>query len=176
MFVPRLSAPLTKAIRTSEGILVWLVNLGLAAGALVDPTTLPPKEAAIVVSALTGLHVASRTLLKVTAVQQGVGIAPPVDEAALVEQLAGELAGKFGVRLPAHFVDEASLAKIVSEGVKAAGDPQAALHSVETQVVSDAEEFAAQPPAPSAPAAPLTTPADVASQTVAPAVPAPAGS
>ncbi len=186
MSTPILSAPLTKAIRTSEGILVWLTNVGVAAAALINPATLPPKEAAIIASAVTGLHVASRTLLKVQALQAGVGVRPPVDEAALVSQLADELAGKVGIHLPAHVVDEATLAKVVSEAVKVAGDPHAALHSVEQELVSDAEEFAAQP-APTVPATPFgsvaaveAAPADAAAQTVvAPqqAVPvAPAGS
>ncbi len=127
--IPKLSAPLTKAIRTSEGILVWVVNLSLAAAALLEPSKLPPKEAAIVAGALTGLHLASRTLLKATALQQGIGIpAPPASQ----------------LKLPATTLNDANLAKIISDVVAAAGHPDA----VFDQAVSDAEEFAHQPPAP----------------------------
>lgn len=182
MFAPKLSAPLTKAIRTSEGILVWLTNIGLAAGALVDPTTLPPKEAAIVASAITGLHVASRTLLKVTALQQGAGIAAPVDDTDLMEHLASELADKLKLTVPAAVtVDGATVAKIVSAAIDAAGSPRAALHGVEDQVVSDAEEFANQPPATAAdsprpesavkPDTPAAVPAQVVAQAVTAAQP-----
>ncbi|HEV3094981.1 MAG TPA: hypothetical protein VGY30_10760 [Solirubrobacteraceae bacterium] len=184
MFVPKLSAPLTKAIRTSEGILVWLTNLGLAAGAVVDPSTLPPKEAAIVGSVLTGLHVASRTLLKVQALQMGVGIPAPASasETDLMEHLAGHLAERLNV--PATVLDDASIEKLTRAIVDVIGHPQAAVQHVEQQVVSDAEEFASQPPAvpvvrpesavtpdtpvPPAlvPVAPVTTPADAAAQTV----------
>jgi hypothetical protein len=180
MFVPKLSVPLTKAIRTSEGILVWLTNLGLAAGALIEPSTLPPKEAAIVASAVTGLHVVSRTLLKVTALQQGAGLPAPATD--LVEELAFNVARK--LKLPAAVVDDATVAKIVSVAVKAVGDPRTALHSVEEIAVSDAEEFASQPPAsvetivrpesstkPDVPTPEPTQPADVVQQ-VAEAVPA----
>lgn len=188
MFVPKLSAPLAKAIRTSEGILVWLTNLGLAVGALIDPSTLPPKEAAIVASAVTGLHVASRTLLKVTALQQGAGVTAPLGDTDLVGPPAAKLASKLELPLPVTAVDDATIEKIVSLVVKAADNPQAAVHSVEEQLVSDVEEFANQPPETAADwprpesavkpdpasaqvavpmgAASPTTPADVAAQTV----------
>lgn len=89
--VPKVSAPLAKAIRTSEGILVWASNLALAAGALVDPSKLPPKEAAIVAGALTTIHTIGRTVLKVTALQQGAGIGAPIPFDPLPAGAAGEV-------------------------------------------------------------------------------------
>jgi hypothetical protein len=89
--IPKVSAPLAKAIRTSEGILVWVSNLALAAGALVDPSKLPPKEAAIVAGALSAAHIASRTVLKVTALQQGAGIEAPIPFNPLPAAAAGEV-------------------------------------------------------------------------------------
>lgn len=142
MFAPKLSAPLTKAIRTSEGILVWATNVVLAAGALVDPSTLPPKEAAVVGSVLTGLHVASRTLVKVTALQQGVGLAAPVP---FESPIADELAKALKTVLPQVLAD-----------IKAGATP----NKVVEQLVSDTEEFAAQPAAaPAAVAATVQQPA-----------------
>jgi hypothetical protein len=117
MKIPKLSAPLAKAIRTSEGILVWGTNLALALAAGIDPSGLPPKYAAIVAGAVTALHVVSRTSLKVVALQQGIGIAAPIAPSAAVETVGKEVTGTWK-RVAATVVP---------------------------QVVSDAEEFAHQP-------------------------------
>lgn len=126
MPIPQFSAPLAKAIRTSEGILVYVINLGLAAGALLDPSKLPPREAAIVGSALAGLHVASRTLLKVVAVQAGVGVGAPI-------------------AVPKLPVSQATAATVVADAVKAVNDPAAALKAVEALLPTDAEEATNSP-------------------------------
>jgi hypothetical protein len=76
--IPKLSAPLTKAIRTSEGIMVWAVNVGTVAFTLLESSKLPPKEAGIIVAANTAFHGGYRTLLKVIALQKGVGIGEPI--------------------------------------------------------------------------------------------------
>lgn len=130
--VPRLSAPLAKAIRTSEGILVYLVNIGLAAGSVIDPSKLPAKEAAIVGAGLTGLHVASRTLLKIAAVQKG-----------LVPQLSSP------IEPPALSQLEGPLKRLVEQAVQDIGHGVTSQQAV-GQLVSDAEEFASQPTAPAA--------------------------
>lgn len=101
--IPKVSAPLAKAIRTSEGVLVWASNLALAAAALVDPSKLPPKEAAIVAGALTAIHAGSRTLLKVVALQQGAGVGAPIPFDPLPAGAAGEVE------------------QVVAEGVQLAG-------------------------------------------------------
>jgi hypothetical protein len=81
--IPKLSQPLTKAIRTIEGVLVIVIDAGLAVGAALAPHKLPPEVAAILGSANTGLLVAGRTLLKIFAIQKGVGIEPPADAGEL---------------------------------------------------------------------------------------------
>jgi hypothetical protein len=143
--VPKLSAPLKAGIRTTETILVFLVNIGLVVGAAIDPSKLSPQAAGILAAALTGLHVASRTLLKVVAVQQGVGIAPPApfDPAAAAEA-------------------ELIASKVVPQVVEdVAGKTPLTAAQVEQQLVSDAEEFASPPPpdAPVAPVPPVPPPA-----------------
>jgi hypothetical protein len=89
--VPKLSAPLTKAIRTSEGVMVWALNLSIAALTLVDPSRLPAKEAAILVSATTALHTAQRFGLKAIAMQKEIGIGPPTTFDPVPAAAAGEI-------------------------------------------------------------------------------------
>lgn len=83
MNIPLLTTPLTKAIRTSEGIMVYLVNFVLGFGAAVDPSSLPPGVAAKWAAVVTVGHVLSRTLLKVFAAQKSFGVGPPDDAGQL---------------------------------------------------------------------------------------------
>jgi hypothetical protein len=76
--LPKITAPLAKAARTSEGILLAVTAAAAGVGSAIDPSKLPPKEAAIVASALAGLHAVTRTTLKVVAVQKGVGVGAPI--------------------------------------------------------------------------------------------------
>jgi len=76
--IPQISQPLAKAIRTSEGILVFATSAVIAAGSAIEPGKLPPKDAAYVAAGLAVAHVVSRTLLKVTAVQGKVGVGAPI--------------------------------------------------------------------------------------------------
>lgn len=73
---PKLSAPLTKAIRTSEGIAFWAVNAAIGIAASVPAAQLSVKDAAILASINAGGLTVSRILLKVTAISKGVGLAP----------------------------------------------------------------------------------------------------
>lgn len=73
----KLSTPLTKAIRTSEGVLIFGINIVLGVGAALEPTQLPPKVAAIISGSTIVAHLAARTLLKVVAVQKSVGVEAP---------------------------------------------------------------------------------------------------
>lgn len=109
---PKLTNPLAKAVRTSEGVLVWLINAALAAGTIIEPSKLPTKEAAIAASALTAVHVVSRTLLKVVAVQQGVGLGEPesVDVPAEVKKLVVDA----GLASDQRF---AEIGKVLNEGM-----------------------------------------------------------
>lgn len=77
--IPKVSAPLAKAIRTSEGILNLVVAAALAAVTTLDPSKLPPKEAGILLVVIAGLHGIQRTMLKINAVQYLAGIGPAPD-------------------------------------------------------------------------------------------------
>jgi hypothetical protein len=86
--IPKLSAPLSKAIRTSEGIAVWAINIALGIAAAIPNTHLTVKEAGILATITTGLHVASRTALKITAVAKAAGL-PPIAFAPSAALAAG---------------------------------------------------------------------------------------
>lgn len=81
--LPQLSTPLTAGIRTTEGILSAIVTSLISICTIVDPHALPKKEAAILVAATAVLYGVQRTLLKVVAVQKGLGIAAPIDNVQL---------------------------------------------------------------------------------------------
>lgn len=81
--IPDKTSPLTKAIRTSEGVLVYLVNIALVVGAAIPSDHLSAKRAATLAIIMNGLHLVSRTLLKITAIQKGVGIGDAITPAAL---------------------------------------------------------------------------------------------
>lgn len=93
---PKFTAPLAKALRTSEGVLVYVLNAALAAGTIIEPSKLPPKEAAIVAAAVTGAHLAARTLLKVVAVQKSVGLGEP-EHVNVADEVKGLLEHHAGV-------------------------------------------------------------------------------
>jgi hypothetical protein len=116
--IPRLSAPLTKAIRTSEGILTWLSSVVIAIGAAIDPSKLPPKVAAIVVGALTVAHSVSRTILKATAIQKDLGVDAPIpfDPVALDEaaSFASSVEAAFAGGAPA-LLDEPAAGPVPGE-------------------------------------------------------------
>lgn len=80
--VPKISAPLAKSIRTGEGILVYASNVALGLlGAL--PNGLTWKQSALFATILNGLHVVSRSMLKITAINKGLGIDAPIPVATL---------------------------------------------------------------------------------------------
>ena len=70
--IPKLSAPLTKAIRTSEGVIVWVIGAALGIASAIPSTHLTTKEAGILASGIAALHVISRTALKGVALIKGV--------------------------------------------------------------------------------------------------------
>lgn len=146
--VPKLSAPLTKAIRTSEGIAVWVLNIALGIASSIPQTHLSVKEAGILATITTGIHVASRTMLKVTAVSKGLG-APEIP-----------------------FTPPAAVQKVITAGTAAAPKviydvekdlaEKPSVIAVEEQaaeLVGDTTEFATQPPPPQPAGTDTTTPA-----------------
>ena len=70
---------MAKAIRTSEGIMAWAVGLATGIFSYIEGIEYIPHEvAAIVIAANAGLHIVSRTLLKIFALQKEVGIEAPI--------------------------------------------------------------------------------------------------
>jgi hypothetical protein len=91
--IPKLSNPLKASIRTGEGILVYAVSVITAVGSLIEPSKLPPKEAAIVVGALAAVHTFARSGLKAIAtINKTFDIGSPEVPAGLpaVKMPAGE--------------------------------------------------------------------------------------
>jgi len=93
-FIPKVSAPLAKDIRTGEGVAFWLTSVGVAVTAAIDPTVLPVKWAATLVTVNAALQRVSRTLLKVVAIQKGVGVDQPINFDPIPSAQAGELAAE----------------------------------------------------------------------------------
>lgn len=134
MTIPKLSAPLTKAIRTSEGILVWGVNIAVGVASAIPAAHLTVKEAAIIATINTGAHTAQRGLLKAIALGKGAGIDPiPFTPPAAVATVVGDVAA-----VAPTIVDQVSqdLGKTPS------------VDQVEQQIVTDAQVLEQGPPEP----------------------------
>lgn len=69
------TVPLTKSIRTGEGILVYVTNAVLSLAAIL-PNGLSWTHAALYLTILNSAHAFQRGLLKAVAVASGVGLAP----------------------------------------------------------------------------------------------------
>ena len=79
MRIPLLTSSMTKAIRTSEGIMAWVITLGTGALSYIEGIEfIPHQAAAIIIAANAALHIASRTLLKIFALQKEIGIEEPI--------------------------------------------------------------------------------------------------
>lgn len=65
--IPKQTTPLAKAIRTLEGQLITASNVAVIAVSAVDPHTLPPKYAAIIVAVQNIVLALSRALVKAKA-------------------------------------------------------------------------------------------------------------
>ena len=136
--VPKLSQPLSKAIRTSEGIAIWAINIALGIAAAIPSTHLTVKEAGILATITTGLHVASRTALKVTAVAKAAGL-PPI---AFAPSAAVTAAVADAPALVTYAAEDIAKAPTVNEAIQQA-----------TTVVTDAQEIASPTPVPAPPVA-----------------------
>jgi hypothetical protein len=86
--IPKLSSPLAKGIRTTEGILTSVVGGMITAASLIDPHALPKKESAILLAGLSVLYTIQRGLIKVVALQKGLGVGAPIDDAKLDHTVA----------------------------------------------------------------------------------------
>lgn len=144
--IPKLSAPLTKAVRTLEGIILaaaavtpWIVSL-------VNPASLS-HGAAAKWSVISGIALAaSRTAIKaVTAIKSTTGITP---ESIDLDQLASNVAGKIGIdKLPTT----ADIKALLSDALQDVKDPSEILKQLGFNLPSDQQEAAAQPPQPVTP-------------------------
>lgn len=132
--IPKLSAPLTKFIRTSEGILVWVFNVALIAAASIPAAGLSVKDAAILGAVNNGLAVVSRTMLKAHAasVLGAAGLSPITPLLPISGTALGKTLGT-GVYDVATDVEH-------KPSLDAVGDQVGTL-------VTDAEEIASPPPA-----------------------------
>lgn len=85
---PKFSAPLNKSIRTGEGLLVYATNIALTVAAIL-PHGLSWTHSALYLTILNGVHVISRSSLKIAAVNKAIGIdGGPIEPVALEQQIA----------------------------------------------------------------------------------------
>lgn len=142
------TGPLVKAVRTSEGVLVGLTTVGLVLTTSIDPSTLPPKWAAVLATVTTILHLISRTTLKAVAVSKGMGVGDPI------------------VPFDVNAVEQAALT-----AASAAQDVAAAIPGSGVSLPTDAEEAANQPPPAAVPESAVTpdgAPGDVPIEQITP--------
>lgn len=72
----KITTPLAKSVLTGEGILVYASNVLLAVAAAL-PQGLSWTHAGLYLVILNAVHVVSRTLLKITGIQAGLGLGAP---------------------------------------------------------------------------------------------------
>lgn len=89
MTVPKFTTPLTKAIRTGEGILLALTSVAEVVYTSLDPSKLSPREAAILVSVNAGVLAVQRGVLKAVALTKGG--AATIDTDALATKVASSV-------------------------------------------------------------------------------------
>src|ERR1039458_3598409 len=84
--IPKLSAPLTKLIRTTEGQLVLFSNIALVLVPIIT-SSLSPKEAATLGVILNGTTFISRSVLKAIAALNVAGLPVPLAPLSAVHQM-----------------------------------------------------------------------------------------
>jgi hypothetical protein len=134
--VPRTTDPLTKFIRTGEGVLVFAFNLAMVLVPIVSDA-LTPQEAVKWAAIVNAVTVVSRTGLKIVSLAKGITTVAPQqlnpNVTVDVQQLAAELAKQ----LPADLRGKVSM-----DGI--AGQVEQDGPTVQ-QLVTDAENFTGQP-------------------------------
>lgn len=80
---PKLSAPLVKDIRTGEGIAEWVLGVGV--GALTAVGDVSIAKGVTTLTILTGIKALRRGLLKIVALQAGIGIGAPEQPAVVTD-------------------------------------------------------------------------------------------
>lgn len=169
--VPRKTDPLTKFIRTGEGVLVFLFNIALLVVPIVS-SSLTAAESAKWATIIDGIAVISRTGLKMVASAQGATpaattVAPPAPVAVEVAAEAPAAVSNGTPPADVATVPPAQGSVIVTPQVAVAGTPQVAVAGTPQiavagapqvvvagtdladmgQLVDDAEEFADPPSA-----------------------------
>lgn len=142
MSLPTLSTPLKAGIRTTEGILSGVVAGLISVCSVIDPHALPKKEGAIITAGIAVLYGVQRTLLKVVAVQKGLGVGAPIDDQKLDHTMASivDQATAVNQLVEQHqgIVDDLSKIDFTQLPTKAELE----------ELLSKLESFANQPPAP----------------------------
>lgn len=119
--IPKLSAPLVKDIRTGEGVLEWILAvLGVLAGATGN---LSVSHTALYLTIIAVSKGVRRLLLKVVAVQAGVGIGVPLEPAVLGQvstMLTGALASGGVIPAAEDVLKEIAGAQSTAAAVQAA--------------------------------------------------------
>ena len=94
----QISTPLSKSIRTGEGILVYASNIGLSLAAAL-PHGLSWTHAGLYLTVINGLHIVSRAGLKISAINNGLGIqgsVPDISKSVPVGSVFTEIAAVEG--------------------------------------------------------------------------------
>jgi hypothetical protein len=145
--IPKQTDPMTKFIRTGEGILVFGFNIALLVVPIVS-NTLTPAQSAKWATIIDGIAVISRTGLKIVASAQGK---PPAAAAAAAVDVAATAAYSLAAAGPAA-ADAPAAVPAPAADMPVAAIPQLAASlapdiAAVGQLVTDAEEFADPPPA-----------------------------
>ena len=175
--IPEKTTPLTKFIRTGEGVLVFAFNLTMLIVPIVS-NSLSPEDAVKWAGIVNGVAVICRTGLKVVAqVSKTTGIAP---------QPVGDLPGQAITAVTGGSASDGGAPDVVTgptEPVVVMGPTDPVLSDAVSGGPSDDEEFASTPtadddaveapapPVPSVPVATGATPDDDAVEVPAPAAP-----
>lgn len=116
--------PLEKSFLTGEGILVYATNIGLAVAAVL-PHGLSWTQSGAYLAVLNGLHIVSRTALKVVAVQKDAGLpAPPTVDPVDPSVIASVISTAFGEDATDH------KATVTGAGAVPTGEVPAAVPAV----------------------------------------------
>jgi hypothetical protein len=147
--IPKTTDPLSKFIRTGEGILVFAFNIALLVVPIVS-NALTPAQSAKWAAIIDGITVICRTGLKMVATKTQAAARQPVSAAPALS-----VAGASGGLATAEAIAAAVAAALPGIDAGSAQLPAAVSRDATdvAKLVSDVEEFADAPPAVLAPAA-----------------------
>jgi hypothetical protein len=151
--IPKKTTPLTKFVRTGEGVLVFAFNLTMLIVPIVS-NALSPEDAVKWAGIVNGVAVISRTGLKVVAeVSKATGIEPqPIGNLSgqvITADAGGPAADDDAVEVPAPPVQASGGATADDDAVEAPASPMSSpvqATASSDPLVSDEEEFGSVPP------------------------------